>query len=577
MSNSNTMSKNRNGDEVLIPPKDEEEILLEKLVFGDVQGFETNLRKLDNLYDYSSEEQDEGSNESDETSDDENDLEDVQDDQLFFIDDGTNEAEGDKDAMDIYEDSQSDDEIDDEEDDNDSEIAWEDSDDDTLNISLLSSDKVRKLRKVETDSTINGKSYITRLRSQFEKIYPKPEWVDKLQLEENDMEDEDSDAEVIGNEDDEITEASNNDNNAVLKLLSSTQQFIITKQLKLISPNKISITRLKDANHSKLSKAAIQSLSFHHSHPLLLTGGFDRTLRIYHIDGKTNNIVTTLHLRNSPISSCYFSPFPSKDNKNLIFAGGRRRYMNKWDLNTGEVEKISRMYGHEQFQRSMEYFKISSKGSYIGLTGSSGWCNILNGLTGQWIKGFKIEGTIMDFEFANDETFIIVINSAGEVWEFELSNDNASKNESKKEPTHHNKIIRRWQDDSGTGITKIKLGGPKNRWLAIGTNNGIVNIYDRNTLTDGRHPKPIKTIENLVTSISSLNFTPDGQILCIASRAKKDALRLVHLPSCSVYSNWPTSGTPLGRVTAVTFSPNNEMLAIGNEGGKVTLWRINHY
>ena len=308
MSNSNTMSKNRNGDEFLIPPKDEEEILLEKLVFGDLQGFETNLKKLDNLYDYSSDEQDEGSNDSDESSDDENDLEDVQDDQLFYIDDGTNEAQGDKDAMDIDEDSQSDDEIDDEEDDNDSEIAWEDSDDERLNISLLSSDKMKKLRKVETDSTINGKSYITRLRSQFEKIYPKPEWVDKLQQEENDMEDEDSDAEVIGNEDEEITEASNNDNNAVLKLLSSTQQFIITKQLKLISPNKISITRLKDANHSKLSKAAIQSLSFHHSHPLLLTGGFDRTLRIYHIDGKTNNVVTTLHLRNSPISSCYFSP-----------------------------------------------------------------------------------------------------------------------------------------------------------------------------------------------------------------------------------------------------------------------------
>lgn len=576
MSNSNIMSKNRNGDEVLVPPKDEEEILLEKLVFGDIQGFETNLRKLDNLYDYSSDEQDEGSDESSESSDDENDLDDVQDDQLFYIDDGTNEAEEDKDAMDIDEDSQSDNEIDDEEDDDDSEIAWEDSDDERLNISLLSSDKMKKLRKVETDSTINGKSYITRLRSQFEKIYPKPEWVSKLQEEENDMEDEDSDAEAIDKDEEDVTEASNNDNNAVLKLLSSTQQFIITKQLKLISPNKISITRLKDANHSKLSKAAIQSLSFHHSHPLLLTGGFDRTLRIYHIDGKTNNVVTTLHLRNSPISSCYFSPFPSKDNKNLIFAGGRRRYMNKWDLNTGEVEKISRMYGHEQFQRSMEYFKISSKGTYIGLTGSSGWCNILNGLTGQWIKGFKIEGTIVDFEFAKDETFIIVINSAGEVWEFELK-DNASKIESKKETTHHNKIIRRWQDDSGTGITKIKLGGPKNRWLAVGTNNGIVNIYDRNSFTDGRHPKPLKTVENLVTSISSLNFSPDGQILCIASRAKKDALRLVHLPSCSVYSNWPTSGTPLGRVTAVTFSPNNEMLAIGNEGGKVTLWRINHY
>ena len=105
-----------------------------------------------------------------------------------------------------------------------------------------------------------------------------------------------------------------------------------------------------------------------------------------------------------------------------------------------------------------------------------------------------------------------------------------------------------------------------NRWVAIGNNNRIVNIYDRSVFApETTHPKPIKTVENLITSISSLVFNPDGQLLCIASRAKRDALRLVHLPSGSVYSNWPTSGTPLGKVTSIAFSPNNEMLAIGNK------------
>ena len=243
--------------------------------------------------------------------------------------------------------------------------------------------------------------------------------------------------------------------------------------------------------------------------------------------------------------------------------------MNKWNLESGEVEKISRMYGHEQFQRSMESFKISPKGTLIGLVGSSGWCNLLSGSTGQWIKGFKVEGTIIDFDFTLDEKVIVIINTAGEVWEFALaSSDNSSL---------QTNIRRRWQDNSGVGITKIKIGGPDSHWLAVGTNNGIVNIYDRTSFIDGVNPVPLKTIENLLTSISSLCFSPDGQILCIASRAKRDALRLVHLPSCSVFSNWPTSGTPLGRVTAVGFSPNNQMLAIGNVAGVVTLWRLNHY
>lgn len=563
------MSKSKIIDEVEIPPKDEEEINLEKLVFGDLGGFEANLKKLDNLYDYSSDEK-EGDNEkffgdsSEEESED--DLENVQDDELFFIDDGKDQNSEDQMEVDSEEseDEDSEDSLDDE-----SDNAWEDSSDERLDISLTSSDKLKKLRKKMTDSNINGRAYIKRLRSHFEKIYPKPTWVDDLSNDQ--VQNDDSDVEIDGDEDENYS----NNTNALLSILSSTNRFVITKQLKLISASKISITRLKDANHQKISKSAIQCLSFHPTHPLLMTGGFDRTLRIYNIDGKVNNLVTSLHLRNSPISNASFSPLGLQDNKNLIFAGGRRRYMNKWDINTGEVEKISRMYGHEQTQKSFEYFKISNKGTYIGLTGNSGWCNILSGLTGQWITGFKIEGTITDFEFSKDESFIIIINSAGEVWEYELNPKTKTNTKNNKPKTFH-KIIRRWTDDGGIGITKIKLGGANDRWLAIGTNNGLVNIYDRNGIIN-ETPKPFKTVENLITSISSLVFNPDGQILCIASRAKRDALRLVHLPSGSVYSNWPTSGTPLGRVTAVGFSPDSEMLAIGNEAGKVTLWRLNHY
>lgn len=565
------MVRNRNGDEVEVPPKDEEEKILEKLVFGDSEGFETNLRKLDNLYDYSSDEQEDEANVfdqaegNDENSSDEA-LEEVQDEDLFFFDTQGDSKKNEND-MEVDEssaegnDSSSDSEVDEEQAD-----AWEDSDEERLNISLVNSDKLKKLRKDVTDTTINGRSYIRRLRSQFEKIYPRPKWVEDYENEVNSSS-EDSAYETTDNEDDEQRKGNTN---AVLEILSKSPQFLISKQMKLISPNKISISRLKDANHAKRSKSAIQCLSFHLTHSLLLTGGFDRTLRIYHIDGKNNNFLTSLHLRNTPISSCYFSPLNSDKNQNLVFAAGRRRYMNKWNLTSGSVEKISRMYGHEKYQRSMEHFKISPKGTYIGMTGGSGWCNLLNGSSGQWVNGFKIDGTIVDIEFSYDESFIVAINSAGEIWEFALSEKTA-------DGKTQNEVIRRWNDDSGIGITKIRLGGPKSRWLAVGTNNGVVNVYDRSNFTPDKNPKPIKSVENLVTTISTLQFSSDGQILCIASRAKRDSLRLVHIPTCSVYSNWPTSGTPLGRVTAVAFSPNNEVLAIGNEGGKVTLWRLNHY
>lgn len=512
--------------QIEIPPKDEEELELEKLVFGDFDSFEANLKNVDNLLQYSEDEySDESAQESEEPSDN--------DDDMFFIDEG-------EDAMEI-DNVTGESDLNSDDDSSDSEAAWSDSEDEKVNISLTASDKLKKLRRTQEDDYINGKAYVKRLRTQFEKIYPKPKWVEQ----------QDSPS---GEEQQDIE-----DTNSLLKILNQTDKFIMTKQLKLISPNKLSITRLKDANQTKRSKSAIQSISFHNKQPLLLTGGFDRTLRIYHIDGKLNNLVTSLFLKDSPIYSCGFLNLNTKDEKNLIYASGRRKYMNKWDLNTGEVEKISRMYGYEKFQKSMEYFKVSPKGNYIGLTGSSGYCNILNGLTGQFLKNFKVEGTIIDFEITNDEKVIIIINTVGEVWEFDLESNN---------------LIRRWQDESGVGVTKIKLGGSKGRWLAIGTNNGIVSLYDRHSSTP---TKAFKTVENLITTISTLQFNPDGQLLVVASRGKRDALRIVHLPTGSVYSNWPTSGTPLGKVTAVAFSPDNQLLAIGNEAGKVTLWRLNHY
>lgn len=559
------MPTNKEGEEVIIPPKDEEELLLEKYVFGDASGFENNLKKLDNLYDYSDEDEDNDDDRDGKSDEDgESDGDELQDDDLFFIDDGT--EPNNEDNMDIDSEEEESDEEEEDDEDSDEENAWEDSDDERLNISLLSSDKLKKLRKTPQDSVISGKSYIIRLRSQFEKIYPRPQWIEDIEDQEENFNDDDDEEE--DNENEEVSDEQNltNQSSSLLNVLSKTEKFTITKQLKLISPNKISITRLKNANFKKSSKSSIQSVSFHPQFPILSIAGFDKTIRFYQIDGKSNNFITSYFLKNCPIMKIQFSP----NLNNVLFSSGRRKYMNKINLNNGEVEKINRLYGHEQTQKSFEYFKISSSGKFIGLTGNNGWCNLLNGKTGQWIHGFKIEGTIIDFEFSNDESFIMIINTAGEVWEFELPDKLTNKSP--------NKIIRKWYDEGGVGITKLKIGGKNNRFIAIGNNNGIVNIYDRNTfLKDTVRPKPIKTVENLVTSISTLMFNHDGQLLCIASRAKRDALRLVHLPSGSVYNNWPTSGTPLGKVTCVEFSPNNEMLAIGNQAGKVTLWRLNHY
>lgn len=535
-------------DKAMGPPKDEEELALEKLVFGDEAGFEANLRKIENLYEYSDDDNDGVHSDFDNGSSVTGSDAENEDEDLFFIDDG-----GDSSVAHV---PSKNDDMDIDHDESDDEAAWIDSDDEKARVTLLSN-KLKQYRQAPEEQTVSGASYVTRLRSQFEKIYPRPEWADKFGDEEEDKKKQEEDYTEEAEEDSSV----GINTAALTTILNSTNNYIKTST-KLLPPTKLDIMRLKDANIDRRSRGAVYGMSFHPLHPLLITGGTDRTLRIYHLDGRTNKFVSLIHFRDLPIRTCQFS-----SGSNLVYAAGRRKYMNRWNIFTGEVDKILRMYGQDKFQRWYEYFKISPNGTYVALLGSSGWVNLVNGQTGQLVRGYRVDGDAVDFEFTKDEKTLMVANKAGDMWEFEVDSSST-------------KILRRWTDVDAVTVTAIRFGGPGDRWLAVGTESGVVHLYDRTTFATvpgGANPKPFKEVGNLVTPISYLSFSPDGQILCISSKQKKDALKMVHLPLGTVFANWPTSGTPLGRVTVTEFSPNGQMVAIGNDVGKITLWRLNHY
>ena len=86
-------------------------------------------------------------------------------------------------------------------------------------------------------------------------------------------------------------------------------------------------------------------------------------------------------------------------------------------------------------------------------------------------------------------------------------------------------------------------------------------------------PRPPPTLPLLARAPRS----PDGQMLAYSSRMKKDGLRVAHLPSCTVFSNWPSGKTPLHYVHSLAFSPHCGYLAVGNARGRVLLYRLHHY
>jgi hypothetical protein len=146
--------------EKVVLPKDAEEEELERLIFGDSAGF---MEGLDNFSAVrATGAYGEG---SDEEQDDDADLDNVADDNLFFFDSGPVAAPAGSVAVAQVEES-----------DDDDEPAWEDSDDERLVVSLASVPQLRKLRETAEDDMVNGKEYARRLRKQYERLYPAPDW-----------------------------------------------------------------------------------------------------------------------------------------------------------------------------------------------------------------------------------------------------------------------------------------------------------------------------------------------------------------------------------------------------------------
>ena len=171
--------------EKVILPKDAEEEELERLIFGDSAGFKDGLENFSlsrtaGMYGDASDE---------EQSDDDEGLENLADDNLFFFDTGPEAAPAGSIAVAKAVESE------DEED----APAWEDSDDERLVVSLASVPQLRKLRETAEDDMVNGKEYARRLRKQYERLYPAPEWAahatGKAKKRRRTMDDDESEAE----------------------------------------------------------------------------------------------------------------------------------------------------------------------------------------------------------------------------------------------------------------------------------------------------------------------------------------------------------------------------------------------
>ncbi|KFA70526.1 hypothetical protein S40285_00593 [Stachybotrys chlorohalonatus IBT 40285] len=548
----------------VIADKDSDEEELERLVLGDKAGFRENLFKPDlNLYN-DTETQGQLATTGGVG------LEDVEDMDLFMMDTGAPrgaaQAAKASQAAQTTEDGDA--------------PAWEDSDDERLTVSLANATRLRKLRLTEADDLVSGAEYSRRLRQQYLRLHPLPAWAREASEHPAKRRRRSS---AASNSSDASDDSDGDDVSAqpLEKFLRDVNKLAglgSTKKRRL-RPETIDIQRTRPIPDKH--RAAVESLSFHPKYPVLLSASTSSVLFLHHIapgaQPTPNPQLTSVQAKQVDVRRAEFL-YPAGEK---IFFAGRRRYFHHWDLQSGIVQKTNQILGHRLEHKTMEKFKMSPCGRYMAIAASTkkggGIVNIISAESMQWIAAAQLSSHngIADFAWWSTGGGLTILGRDGQVGEYSIESRS---------------FLGVWVDEGCVGGIVIALGGGQgpaglgdDHWVAVGSSTGITNIYDRNELVTSSvgeevaiqaRPTPKRTFEQLITPITVLTFSPDGQLLAFGSRESKDALKLVHLPSCTVYRNWPTEQTPLGRVTAVAFGRDSDVLAVGNDAGHIRLWEI---
>ncbi|EFJ30977.1 hypothetical protein SELMODRAFT_169308 [Selaginella moellendorffii] len=399
--------------------------------------------------------------------------------------------------------------------------------------------------QVKEGKAVSAAEYVAGLRAQHAKLNPGTDWA-ALPSEKKKRKNFDSelDSDVEEDEDEDHT-----------RILRENDELVVKSKVRL-PQGLIEVSRLKDGNADEPSSAVVRSVEFHRNGQILMTAGFDKRLRFFQIDGKKNPKIQSVFLDNFPVHKASFVPDGSK-----VVASSRRKMYVLYDLAHAKVEKVMPPVGRDE--QSLESFEVSPDSKVVAFIGNEGYILLSSLGTKQLIGTLKMNGSVRSLAFANDGRQLLSCGGDGEVYCWDLST---------------RRCLYKIRDDGCVNNTALCVSPAANEYFSTGSSSGVVNVYKYQGLASGGAAAgPVKTLMNLTTAADTLKFNHDGQILAMCSRMKKDAVRLVHVPSFTVFSNWPTPKTGLQYVHSLDFSPGSGYLAAGNAAGKVLLFRLRHY
>lgn len=412
--------------------------------------------------------------------------------------------------------------------------VWEDEDDQLEEEVDMTHRFRRDFKKSEAESKMSKQRLQQRLKEQFQKAMGgTPSWAEETtDRPRRDAEDEDEDEE----------------------LLRRTGDFISSSHS--LPKGVIKIKKCLNANSECPGADQLSSVQFHPSAQILMTAGLDHSISLFQVDGKNNPKIQTIHLENYPVNKASFSA----DGEHIVATGLRNKLFYIYDMMEGKVIPVSSVRGLNE-QRVSD-FQVSPDGKYLLLSGSSGYLHLMTTKTREVVRSMKMNGSVCAAAFTPDSSKIFANSQEGEVFIWDVQSS---------------KCLKKFADDGCVRGTSLALSRD-GLYLACGSQSGVVNIYSQKDCLHTLEPRPLKAVMNLVTPATSLSFNSSSEILAIASRADDEANRLVHLPSFTVFSNFPRfQKKTIFRAHCLDFSPQSGFYTVANNKGSALLFRLLHY
>lgn len=401
--------------------------------------------------------------------------------------------------------------------------AWQDEDDNGLRI-----EEKEGHTDLPTDKT-GGKTdeYSEQLRKRYTKIMGVPKWAEQNDAEKG-SDDEDSD-----------------------DLLRKATKFV-GKSTNL-PPNILQIHKCTPLAFESRETTLLKNVEFHPSSQVALTAGLSGTVTICQVDGKTNAKIQAVHFDRFPVHCAHFSV----DGQEIWAGSSQRDHMFCYDMMAGKTTQIRFPKGLNI--TNTKQFYASPDGHHVVLTGRFGEIYLVSTKSKECLDTLKMNMPVKSVAFSPDGSLMYTIGG-NEVCVWDM----------KSRRCQHRFV------DHGCMDGLSLATSPNGQYLATGSDTGVVNVYETCKLLETRYPGPLKAIMNLTTEVTQLKFNCTSELLAMSSSFKPNAVKMVHFPSLTVFSNFPGKHD-FRYSNSIDISPNSGYFMCGNNLGTAHLFRLKHY